>query len=105
MRKFGIIGYPLGHSFSPPYFSDKFQRLGITDAEYKAYPLSSIEEFPSLISEQLVGLNVTIPYKESVMRFLHSLSPAASEIKADSEQNQARRRYYATTRTRRWCLG
>ena len=82
MRKFGIIGYPLGHSFSPPYFAKKFKKLGIKDAEYRAYPIKSINEFPSLISDDLVGLNVTIPYKEAVIPYMDELSNAAAEIKA-----------------------
>ena len=82
MRKFGIIGYPLGHSFSPPYFANKFKELGIKDAVYKAYPLKTINEFPSLINSDLVGLNVTIPYKEAVIPYMDELSDAAAEIKA-----------------------
>ena len=82
MRRFGIIGYPLGHSFSPPYFSEKFQSLEIDDAEYKAYPIKSIDELPSIFSEDLVGLNVTIPYKKSVIPYMDQLSDAAAEIQA-----------------------
>ncbi|NNF36293.1 MAG: shikimate dehydrogenase [Saprospiraceae bacterium] len=82
MRRFGIIGYPLGHSFSPPYFANKFQELGIEDSEYKAYPITSIKDFPSLITDDLVGLNVTIPYKEAVIPYMDELSDAARKIKA-----------------------
>lgn len=82
MRKFGIIGYPLGHSFSPPYFTEKFKISGIKDAEYKAYPIHTINEFPTLISDELVGLNVTIPYKEAVIPYMDELSDAASDIQA-----------------------
>jgi len=72
MRKFGIIGYPLTHSFSPAYFSEKFSREGITDAGYHAYPLAGIEELLELLKDNpdLKGLNVTLPYKKKVIRFL-----------------------------------
>ena len=83
MRKFGLIGYPLGHSFSKKYFSDKFEKEGI-DAEYELYPLEDIEEFPSLIknTKGLEGINVTIPYKESVMKFLNEIDEKAEAIGA-----------------------
>ena len=69
-RKYGLIGYPLGHSFSQRYFTEKFERDGI-DAAYSLYPLENINLLSSLISDSpnLKGLNVTIPYKEDVSRF------------------------------------
>src|SRR5687768_2080659 len=72
MRKFGLIGFPLGHSFSQKYFTDKFQKENISDAEYFAFPIKDISELPKLIADnpELQGLNVTIPYKESVLPFL-----------------------------------
>lgn len=72
MKKYGLIGYPLGHSFSKRFFTEKFEREGISDAVYDNYPLSEITQFFELInsSPELAGLNVTIPYKESVVRFL-----------------------------------
>lgn len=83
MNKYGLIGYPLGHSFSQRYFSDKFKHEGI-DAEYSLYPLENIQSFPSLLEENknLVGLNVTIPYKESVMSYLDELSEEGEAIGA-----------------------
>lgn len=83
MRKFGIIGYPLGHSFSPGYFNEKFQTENI-DAVYERHEIPSIEEFPEVISAnpELRGLNVTIPYKEKVMEYLDSVSPEARAIGA-----------------------
>ena len=80
MRRFGLIGHPLGHSFSPPYFADKFRKEGITDAVYEAYDIPAIEDIMEIITEDLVGLNITIPYKESVMAYVDRLSPAAKEI-------------------------
>ncbi len=83
-RVFGLIGYPLGHSFSKRYFSEKFDREGILDAVYELFPIVSIEEFPGLVANQpaLCGLNVTIPYKELVLPFLEELSPEAEAIGA-----------------------
>lgn len=82
IRKFGLIGYPLSHSFSPGYFKEKFKKLNILDAEYKLYPLSEIAEFQKLKNTGMQGLNVTIPYKEVVIPFLDDLSPAAKAIGA-----------------------
>lgn len=83
MRKFGLIGKSLQHSFSPKYFSEKFEKESIKDATYSAFEIPVIEDFPSLIkSEQPSGLNVTIPYKQEVIPFLDHLSPLAEEIGA-----------------------
>lgn len=81
MREFGLIGKPLGHSFSPKYFAQKFKSEGIMDAVYNAFPLDSIQELPDLIANHpnLCGLNVTIPYKSEVISFLDELSPEAAE--------------------------
>lgn len=83
MRKFGLIGYPLGHSFSKKYFSEKFEKEE-TNAEYELYPLEDIEELPQLIKSlpKLKGLNVTIPYKELVLRFLDEVDDKARIIGA-----------------------
>jgi len=80
MKQFGLIGYPLSHSFSPGYFAKKFEQLVITDASYDLYPLESIEEFKTI--EGVLGLNVTIPYKEQVIDYLDGLSHEAESIKA-----------------------
>ena len=84
MKHFGLIGFPLEHSFSPAYFKDKFQREGLTDYSYEAFPLSSIEQFPEFIAQHpdLSGLNVTIPYKEAIIPYLDELDEAAAEIGA-----------------------
>jgi shikimate dehydrogenase len=82
MRHFGIIGNPLSHSFSPAYFSQKFASESI-DARYDAFPLASITDLPDLLREhQLEGLNVTIPYKTSILPYLNELSSAAMAIGA-----------------------
>jgi shikimate dehydrogenase len=74
MRRYGLIGYPLTHSFSKKYFAEKFQREGITEAAYELYALKQISELPQLIDStpDLEGLNVTIPYKQSVFQYIHS---------------------------------
>lgn len=83
MKKFGIIGYPLGHSFSPGYFNEKFQNEGI-DAVYEKYELPVITDLQAIIdyTQDLCGFNVTIPYKEKVMSYLDSVSPEARAIGA-----------------------
>ncbi|HEY0680403.1 MAG TPA: shikimate dehydrogenase [Chitinophagaceae bacterium] len=74
MRRFGLIGFPLSHSFSQKYFEEKFQREGITDCRYELYPIKSIYELSDLLLAypDLLGLNVTIPYKQLVIRRLTS---------------------------------
>ena len=80
MQKYGLIGYPLKHSFSIGYFNEKFHSEGI-DAEYE---IPSINDFMEVIEENpnLCGLNVTIPYKEQVIPFLDSLDPDTAKIGA-----------------------
>ncbi len=84
MRKFGLIGYPLGHSFSKKYFAEKFYNEHINNCNYEIYPLSSLNLITDLIISQpeLFGLNVTIPYKSEVISLLDSISPEAKEIGA-----------------------
>ncbi|MDD2995300.1 MAG: shikimate dehydrogenase [Paludibacter sp.] len=82
MRQFGLIGFPLGHSFSKKYFSEKFQNENI-DARYDLYELSNISEFPNLRNSiKLSGLNVTIPYKEQIIPLLDKLDDTAASIGA-----------------------
>jgi shikimate dehydrogenase len=84
MKIFGLIGYPLEHSFSPQYFKDKFLQIGIENAVYHAFPLQSINELHELLTNNpgLTGLNVTIPYKNQVIPFLNELDPAAQLVNA-----------------------
>ncbi len=72
MRLFGLIGYPLTHSFSKDYFAEKFKREAVEDCRYENFQLTGINELPGIIKDNpdLEGLNVTIPYKESVLSFL-----------------------------------
>ncbi|MCX2738437.1 shikimate dehydrogenase family protein [Pontibacter anaerobius] len=84
MRKFGLIGKKLGHSFSKKYFAEKFTRESIADAVYELYELPEVQELPKLLLQEpeLVGLNVTVPYKEQVMPLLDELDEAAARIGA-----------------------
>lgn len=84
MRAFGLIGFPLGHSFSKKYFGDKFEREGIAGNAYELFPLEQIDQLKDLLASNpdLVGLNVTIPYKEQVIPYLDSMSPVVEEIGA-----------------------
>lgn len=82
MRKFGLIGYPLTHSFSKKYFTRIFEEEGI-DAVYENFPISDITLFPRLMQdERPEGINVTIPYKEAVLQYLDEVSDAVAEIGA-----------------------
>ena len=83
MKTYGLIGYPLGHSFSRGYFTDYFGREGI-EAEYKNFELPSIEQLAQVLQTEptLQGFNVTIPYKQQVFSYLSELSEAAQTIGA-----------------------
>jgi shikimate dehydrogenase len=83
IRKFGLIGFPLSHSFSKKFFTDKFSNEGI-DAEYLNFELENISLLPHVIASHpdLEGLNVTIPYKEQVIKFLDDTDEAAAQIQA-----------------------
>lgn len=84
MKVYGLIGYPLEHSFSKDFFTAKFDKENITDCEYRNFQLSSIEQFQTLVNTEknLCGLNVTIPYKISVIDYLDGLSAEATDIGA-----------------------
>jgi shikimate dehydrogenase len=84
MRLFGLIGYPLTHSFSGKYFAEKFAREGLTDYRYDLFSIPAIDELPLILSQHpdLCGLNVTIPYKEQVLPFLNETDKVVQEIQA-----------------------
>lgn len=84
MRQFGLIGYPLSHSFSQKFFTEKFLQENIVNAKYDNFPISSMESFAGLWKENpnLEGLNVTIPYKKEVIPFLQHSSAVVQEIHA-----------------------
>jgi shikimate dehydrogenase len=83
-RLFGLIGFPLTHSFSKGYFAEKFQNLQIKEVHYENFPIASINEFQSLWESHpnLEGINITIPYKKEVIPFLFHQSKVVSEIGA-----------------------
>ena len=84
MRMYGLLGKTLKHSFSKSYFAKKFAELGITDCIYENFELATINELPALLQQNpnIAGLNVTIPYKEDVLPFLHFENEIVAEIKA-----------------------
>lgn len=82
MKHFGLIGFPLGHSFSKKYFTQKFSDEKI-NASYELYELENIQNFPQLVQQiDFSGLNVTIPYKEQIIPFLDELDDTARAIGA-----------------------
>lgn len=84
MPLFGLIGFPLSHSFSRKYFTDKFVREGLTDCRYEFFELPDPAQFPALLRQQpgLVGLNVTIPHKQALFLYLDSLDSSAQNVGA-----------------------
>ena len=84
MRQFGLIGRTLGHSFSQTYFNQKFYSLSLAEHQYDLFELATINELPALLAAHpnLVGLNVTVPYKEAVVTYLDDLAPSASRVGA-----------------------
>ena len=84
MRLFGLIGYPLAHSFSARYFAEKFAKERISETDYRLFPIEDISQIHSLISKNpdLEGFNVTIPHKISILPYLDKISPEAAEVGA-----------------------
>ncbi len=83
-KVFGLIGQTVSHSFSKAYFDEKFFREGLRDHHYELFPLTSIKDIEKLITDTkgLSGLNVTLPYKEQVIKFLDEVDPVAKKIGA-----------------------
>ena len=83
MRKFGLIGFPLSHSFSKHYFTKKFETEGL-DAEYCNFPIKSLDQLEDILRSEpdLVGLNVTIPYKTAIIPMLNELTNCAASIQS-----------------------
>ena len=83
-KVFGLIGQTVSHSYSKAYFDEKFFREGLRDHHYELFPLTHIKEIETLIKETqgLSGLNVTLPYKEQVIRYLDEVDPEAKKIGA-----------------------
>ncbi|TAL58953.1 MAG: shikimate dehydrogenase, partial [Bacteroidetes bacterium] len=84
MHTFGLIGYPLSHSFSKKYFTEKFKQAGLSDCEFLNFPIEDIDRLPDVIKDNatLCGLSITIPHKERVMELLDEVDEAAKNIGA-----------------------
>jgi shikimate dehydrogenase len=84
MKQYGLIGYPLTHSFSKKYFTEKFERENIEDHVYDLYEIANLSDFPELLqaNPKLCGLNVTVPHKIGVMFYLDWVHPEAKEVDA-----------------------
>ncbi len=84
MNLYGLIGYPLSHSFSEEYFTEKFERENLADCIFKPFPITSIHQLPGLLEDNplLKGLSVTIPYKEQVLQYVTTLSDEVKVIGA-----------------------
>lgn len=83
-KVYGLIGFPLGHSFSKKYFTEKFETEGISNCEYQLFELEDIDQLSEMLKREtnLKGFNITIPYKEQIFPFLDQLDPHAAEIGA-----------------------
>ena len=84
MRKFGLIGFPLTHSFSKKYFTEKFEKEHIENCQFDLYEIADISDLEKVLAENpgIEGMSVTIPYKQEVIRFLNELDPACELIGA-----------------------
>jgi len=101
MKLFGIIGFPLGHSFSQKHFTEKFERENLPDHLYRKFELPDIEMLPALLDSEpdLCGFNVTIPWKVKVIDHLDEIDPVAAEIGAVNTVKVTQRE------GRRWLTG
>ncbi|WP_437920117.1 shikimate dehydrogenase family protein [Sphingobacterium sp. LRF_L2] len=84
MKKLGLIGFPLGHSFSKKYYLNKFEQESIVDVDYDLYPVENMSDFKALYQndKEFCGFNVTIPHKRNVLDLIDELSPEAQAIHA-----------------------
>lgn len=84
MKTYGLLGFPLGHSFSKKYFTEKFENLGMKDSEYLNFEIDNIEKFPEIFKQnsEIYGLNCTIPYKQQVMTYLDEIDEEAKNVGA-----------------------
>ena len=84
MKRFGLVGYPVGHSFSKKYFTDKFNELDLNGHSYELFEMEFLNEFPSLWirHKDLIGINVTVPHKEGVLKYLDKVDKSAIKVGA-----------------------
>ena len=83
-HRYGLVGKDISYSFSQGYFNDKFNKLKLTDYQYQNFDIDNIDKFPKIFSESenIKGLNVTIPYKEEVLSYLDEIDEEAAKIGA-----------------------
>lgn len=82
MYKLGLIGLPLTHSFSKKYFDNKFEKEKITSFSYDLFPLENLNKINKVLDEEVIGLNITQPYKKKIINLLDELDPLAEEIQS-----------------------
>ena len=84
MKKYGLVGFPLTHSFSKKYFTDKFQRENLFQCVYENFEIQDVGDFKNLFDKEpeLLGINITVPYKKAVMNILNEIDPEAKKIGA-----------------------
>jgi len=81
-RRYGLIGYPLAHSFSPGYCTELFVREGLPDYSYELFPVEAVEGLPEILHRNIKGLNVTVPHKTAIISWLNDLDRDAWQIGA-----------------------
>lgn len=84
MTRFGLIGYPVGHSYSQKFFQEKFEELGLKDHHYDLFEMEFLNEFPALWLKynDLKGLNITVPHKENVVKYLDKQDSSSIKVGA-----------------------
>lgn len=84
MKQYGLVGHPLDHSFSKQFFTDKFIRENLTNCTYKNFDITDISQIKTIVDNtpELIGFNVTIPYKEQIIPYLHKIDSEAAEVGA-----------------------
>src|SRR6266480_4259144 len=84
MRRFGLFGYPLAHSYSKKFFTEKFQREGRTDCVYDNFETQNIQDLKGIVREHpdLEGLNITLPFKQEIIPMLDNLDDISQRISA-----------------------
>jgi len=84
MKRYGLIGYPLEHSFSQKYFTEKFEKIGLIDHAYEVFEMEYLNLFPALWLKypDLVGVNVTVPHKESILKYLDQQDTSTIKVGA-----------------------
>lgn len=82
MDVYGLVGFPLGHSFSAGYFAEKFTALGLDRTEYRNFPIEHISEIRQVLPSNIRGFNITIPHKQAILPLLSEIDPAAERIGA-----------------------